>query len=43
MHDHTHLVPPLALSTFKAYYTEHVQAHLRAEFPTLVSYQRFAS
>lgn len=27
--------------TFKAYYTEHVQTHLRAEFPTLVSYQRF--
>jgi hypothetical protein len=27
--------------TFKAYYTDHVQAHLRAEFPTLVSYQRF--
>ena len=29
--------------TFKAYYTEHVQCHLRSEFPTLVSYQRFAS
>lgn len=27
--------------TFKAYYTEHVQTHLRGEFPTLVSYQRF--
>src|SRR5262249_52499727 len=27
--------------TFKAYYTEHVQVHLRSEFPTLVSYQRF--
>src|SRR5215469_1609892 len=27
--------------TFKAYYTEHVQMHLRAEFPTLVSYPRF--
>jgi len=27
--------------TFKAYYTEHVQIHLRGEFPTLVSYQRF--
>jgi hypothetical protein len=27
--------------TFKAYYTEYVQAHLRSEFPTLVSYQRF--
>src|SRR5947208_941582 len=28
--------------TFKAYYTEYVQRHLRGEFPTLVSYQRFA-
>jgi hypothetical protein len=27
--------------TFKAYYTEHVQIHLRSEFPRLVSYQRF--
>jgi hypothetical protein len=27
--------------TFKAYYLEHVQTHLRAEFPTLVSYPRF--
>lgn len=27
--------------TFKAYYTEHVQVHLRAEFPHLVSYSRF--
>ena len=27
--------------TFKAYYTEYVQRHLRREFPTLVSYQRF--
>jgi Transposase DDE domain len=27
--------------TFKAYYTEHVQKHLRSEFPLLVSYQRF--
>jgi hypothetical protein len=27
--------------TFKAYYTEHVHGHLRREFPTLVSYQRF--
>jgi len=27
--------------TFKAYYTEYVQYHLRSEFPTLVSYQRF--
>jgi hypothetical protein len=27
--------------TFKAYYTEHVQVHLRAEFPHLVSYTRF--
>lgn len=26
---------------FKAYYTEHVQVHLRAEFPKLVSYSRF--
>lgn len=29
--------------TFKAYYTEYVQRHLQSEFPTLVSYQRFAS
>jgi Transposase DDE domain len=28
--------------TFKAYYTEHVQQHLRSEFPHLVSYSRFA-
>lgn len=27
--------------TFKAYYTEYVQVHLRAEFPRLVSYSRF--
>jgi hypothetical protein len=27
--------------TFKAFYTEHVQQHLRAEFPRLVSYSRF--
>jgi|SRR5579862_5707686 len=27
--------------TFKAYYTEYVQVHLRAEFPKLVSYSRF--
>ena len=27
--------------TFKAYYTEYVQRHLRNEFLTLVSYQRF--
>jgi hypothetical protein len=27
--------------TFKAYYTEAVQRHLRAEFPALVSYSRF--
>src|SRR5215469_10603025 len=27
--------------TFKAFYTEHVQQHLRAEFPQLVSYSRF--
>ena len=26
---------------FKAYYTEHVMAHLRSEFPNLVSYNRF--
>jgi hypothetical protein len=29
--------------TFKAYYTEHVQVHLRSEFPRLVSYQRFVA
>ncbi len=29
--------------TFKAYYTEHVQKHLRSEFPHLVSYQRFVA
>lgn len=27
--------------TFKAFYTEHVQQHLRGEFPHLVSYSRF--
>jgi len=27
--------------TFKAYYTEYVQRHLRSEFPTVVSYNRF--
>ncbi len=27
--------------TFKAFYTQHVQVHLRAEFPHLVSYNRF--
>jgi hypothetical protein len=27
--------------TFKAFYTEHVQKHLRDEFPGLVSYNRF--
>jgi hypothetical protein len=27
--------------TVKAYYLEYVQTHLRGEFPTLVSYQRF--
>ena len=27
--------------TFKAYYTEYVQVHLRGEFPHLVSYHRF--
>ena len=27
--------------TFKAFYTEYVQVHLRAEFPRLVSYNRF--
>ena len=27
--------------TFKAYYTRHVQLHLRSEFPQLVSYSRF--
>lgn len=27
--------------TFKAYYTEHVQKYLRAEFPRLVGYARF--
>ena len=27
--------------TFKAFYTEHVQKHLRSEFPGLVSYNRF--
>ncbi len=27
--------------TFKAFYTEHVQQHLRGEFPGLVSYTRF--
>src|SRR3954465_15366303 len=27
--------------TFKAYYMQHVQVHLRSEFPKLVSYGRF--
>lgn len=29
--------------TFKAYYTEHVEQHWRAEFPHLVSYARFVA
>ena len=29
--------------TFKAYYTEHVQRHWQAEFPGLVSYNRFVA
>jgi hypothetical protein len=29
--------------TFKAYYQEHVQIHLRSEFPHLVSYTRFVA
>ncbi len=29
--------------TFKAYYTYHVQHHLRSEFPHLISYQRFVA
>lgn len=29
--------------TFKAYYTEHVQVHLRSEFPHLVGYSRFVA
>ena len=29
--------------TFKAYYTEYVQAHLTSEFPRLVSYTRFVA
>ena len=29
--------------TFKAYYTEHAQAHLSKEFPHLVSYSRFVA
>lgn len=28
---------------FKAYYTKHVQKHLRSEFPNLVSYERFVA
>lgn len=28
---------------FKVYYNQHVQQHLKAEFPTLVSYSRFIS
>jgi hypothetical protein len=28
---------------FKTYYTDHVCQHLRAEFPNLVSYERFVS
>jgi hypothetical protein len=29
--------------TFKAYYTEHVQTHLKGEFPHLISYTRFVA
>jgi transposase len=29
--------------TFKGFYTQHVQTHLRAEFPQLVSYARFVA
>ena len=29
--------------TFKAYYAEHVQVHLKSEFPHLVSYPRFVA
>src|SRR5438552_565117 len=29
--------------TFKAYYTDYVQVHLRKEFPRLISYQRFVA
>lgn len=29
--------------TFKGFYTRHVQTHLRAEFPQLVSYSRFVA
>jgi hypothetical protein len=29
--------------TFKAYYQEHVQVHMRSEFPQLVSYTRFVA
>lgn len=29
--------------TFKGFYTQHVQTHLRAEFPGLVSYTRFVT
>jgi len=29
--------------TFKGFYTEHVQAHLRQDFPGLVSYPRFVA
>lgn len=29
--------------TFKGFYTQHVQTHLRAEFPQLVSYTRFVA
>jgi hypothetical protein len=35
------LVQQSGYRTFKAFYTQHVQVHLRAEFPHLVSYNRF--
>lgn len=33
--------PRSGYRTFKGFYTQHVQRHLRAEFPQLVSYTRF--
>jgi DDE family transposase len=35
------LVQQSGYRTFKAFYTQYVQVHLRAEFPHLVSYNRF--
>jgi Transposase DDE domain len=42
-HDHLDPLPSAGYRTFKGFYTQHVHAHLRAEFPQLVSYTRFVA